>query len=155
MKTKLIVRRHEYEEPYHTQLEFIASNGSFYASTDIYCGVQQIREIGEGLRQFPRKVGDEYRFEYGSEDPKDRYYRYFHLRAYTTDNVGHCAIQIKVNQNTIEPYEGQSTFSIRADAAQINRLGDLFLKLSELKELEFHWSPTEAEMFDVHQRVND
>lgn len=148
MKSLLVVRRYLYEEPHHTQLELVVSNGNFSGSTDIYCSVDDLSEIGKALRYFPAKVGDEYRYEYGSENPKERCYRYFLLRAYTTDSVGHCAIQFVINQNTVEPYEGVCRFSIVADAAAINRLGLLFEKFSELQNLEFKWTPDESEQFE-------
>ena len=152
MKSHLTIRRYEYEEPYHTQLEIVVSNGLFSGSTDIYLGVEQIAEIGESLKKFPTDINDEYCFEHGSEKPEDRYYRYFMIRAYITDSLGHCAIQFHINQNTLEPGDGLCKFSIGSDAAAINRLGNLFLTFSELRHLEFYWSPTEEELFEHHQR---
>jgi hypothetical protein len=147
MKNSLIiVRRYPYEEPYDIHLEFVASNGYFGGSTDIYCNVDNLKEIGKALREFPARVGDEYRFEYGSENPERRFYRYFLLRAYTTDLVGHCAVQVIMNQNSPQPNEGVCHLSIKAEAAAINRLGLLFERFSELRHLEFRWSQTEAEL---------
>jgi hypothetical protein len=151
MKPLLIVRRYEYEEPYHTQLEFVVSNGLFCGSTDIYCNVAKIKEIGSNLKRFPQKFGDEYRYEYGSENVADRFYRYFLMRAYTKNTFARCAIQFKINLNTEEPNEGLCIFSILADTAQINKLGDLFVTFSELKHMEFHWSPTSCEMYEKRQ----
>ena len=125
-KPFLNVKRHPYEEPFHTQIEISASNGAFAGSTDIYCNVADLADIGNGLMNFPKSVGDEYRYVYGSEEPSRRCYRYFLLRAYTTDLAGHCALQIKMNSNTSEPYEGLCEFLIKAKAAAINRLGALF-----------------------------
>lgn len=152
MKPQVIVRRYAYEEPYQLHLEFVVSNGGFRGAADIYCGVEELKEMGRALRRFPAKVGDEYRFEYGSEKPEDRFYRYFLMRAYTTDAVGHCAIQFVINLNSVEPNEGACRFSLRAEAASINRLGVLFEKFSELRHLEFRWSPDEAQLFEDHQR---
>jgi hypothetical protein len=151
MKPLLIVRRYPYEEPYHTQLEFVVSKGNFAGGTDIYCNVEDLKETGKALQNFPAQIGDEYRYEYGSENPEDRCYRYFLMRAYTTDGVGHCAVQFVINQNSVEPDEGVCRFSISADAASINRLGILFEKFHELRHLEFHWSPDEAELFEDYQ----
>src|SRR3954463_16018943 len=121
MSSYLVVRRHPYEEPFHTQLEFSASNGLFSGTTDIYCNVDDLKEIGERLKNFPTQAGDEFRYEYGAEDPAQRVYRYFLLRAYTIDRAGHCALQMKINNHASEPYEGACTFSIKAEAAAINR----------------------------------
>jgi hypothetical protein len=152
MRPLIIVRRYPYEEPDHVHLEFVVSNGSFGGATDIYCGVEELKEIGRALQNFPAKVGDEYRYEYGSEKPEDRFYRYFLMRTYTTDAVGHCAIQFVINQNSDEPHEGVCRFSLRAEAASINRLGGLFEKFSELRHLEFVWSPDESQLFEDYQR---
>ena len=152
MKPLLIIRRYPYEEPYHLHLEFVVSNGSFSGATDIYCGVEELKEVGQALQKFPAKVGDEYRYEYGSEKPEDRFYRYFLIRAYTTDAVGHCALQFAINQNSDEPNEGMCRFSLWAEAASINRLGVLFEKFAELQHLELRWSPDEALLFEDYQR---
>lgn len=146
----LVVRRYPYEEPFHLQLEFSASNGLFSGTTDIYCNIEDLKEIGDRLQNFPVRVGDEVRYEHGSEDPTLRRYRYFMLRAYTTDSAGHCALQIKMNNNTREPHEGTCTFSIKAEAAAINRLGSLFLTLSRLEHLEFRWTREDQELFEYH-----
>jgi hypothetical protein len=127
-------------------LEFAVCNGTFSGSTDIYCGVEEMKELGKALQKFPATVGDDYRYEYGSAKPEDRFYRYFVLRAYTTDSVGHCAVQFIINQNFGEPDEGECRFSIKAEPASINLLGFLFEKFSELRHLEFRWSPDNVEM---------
>ena len=147
---RIIIRRFPYEEPYHAHLEFELDNGLFRAKTDIYCNVGDIAAIGKGLLEFPSRVGDEYCYRYGSEDPKDNFYRFFPLRAYTIDLVGHCALQFAMNTNTQEPDEGSFRFSIRADPAALNRLGELFLHFGQLKHLEFVWSPTEGELYEDH-----
>lgn len=140
-KAALIVRRFPYEEPYLLHLEFAASNGDFCGVTDIYCDAQELGSMGLALKQFPTKIDDEYLFEYGSKNPKDNCYRYFAMRAYTIDTVGHSAIQFEIHNNQSEPSEGICKFSLRADVASINRLGDEFARFSQLKDLEFVWSP--------------
>lgn len=148
---KIVVRRYEYEEPDCTQLEFFVSNGRFSAKVDIYCNAEDIKKIGNKLLEFPRKIGDEYCFTYGSEKSEDRVYRFFVMRAYTVDAVGHCAIQFKINLNEKEPLEGQSFFSLSTEAHAINRLGSLFIRFSELKHKEFHWSDKSDAMFAERQ----
>jgi hypothetical protein len=140
-KVEVIVRRFPYEEPFTLHIEFTASNGNFSGSTDIYCGPGDLEGIGSALRRFPLRIGDEFRFEYGSDNPKDRWYRYFVFRVYTIDGVGHSAIQFVMNNNSLEPFEGASRFSIRADVASINRLGEAFEKFAQLESQEFRWTP--------------
>ena len=149
----LIVRRLPYEEPYHTQLEIIASNGVFTGSTDIYCNVSDLSEIGGILQAFPKAIPDEYKYEYGSSDPAARFYRHFVFRAYTVGSWGKCALQVSINQNQSEPEEGICLFSIPAEPSSINRLGDLFVAFAKLQHLEFKWIPNsdENELYDQHQ----
>lgn len=148
---KIIVKRYEYEEPHYLHLDFRISNANFTSSIDIYSSPEELKKIGQELASFPKKIGDEYRYVYGSEDPADRFYRYFHIKAYTTDLRGHCAIQFKIQLNQAEPNEGQSLFSLVAEPAEINRLGKVFIEFSKLKHKEFHWSPATDEMFKERQ----
>ena len=126
-------------------MEFFISNDGFSGNTDFYCNAEDLKTIGLALQKFPAKIGDEYRYEVGSENPKDRCYVYFLMRVYTVDSVGHCAIQFAININAVEPHEGICRFSIKADAVSINRLGILFEKFSELEDFEFEWSPELSE----------
>jgi len=147
----IVVRRYPYEEPHHTQLEFIASNGLFAGATDIYCNVEDIARIGSALQSFPAHIGDQFVYEYGNDNPEARFYRHFVMRAYTTDSVGHCAIQIAMNLNNTEPNEGLCQFSIQAEPSAIARLGRLFIQFAELQHLELHWSPASGELHHAHQ----
>jgi hypothetical protein len=147
----LVVRRYPYEEPYHAQLEFTVSNGVFAGSTDIYCNVADIANIGHGLLAFPSKVGDEYVYEYGTEDPSARFYRHFVLRAYTIDGAGHCALQFAINLNQAEPKEGVCRFSMPVETSALNRLGKLFKVFAELQHLELQWSPASGTLYEHHQ----
>ncbi len=146
------LRRLPYEEPYHIQLEFFVSNGVFSACTDIYGNVDILAEIGNNLRKFPNKIGDEYRFEYGSEDPSVRFYRYFLIRAYTTGQRGYCNLQFVINQNKAEPDEGVCRFSISSiEPSALNRLGELFLRFSKLQHLELKWPLSDGNVYEQYQ----
>jgi hypothetical protein len=151
MENSIIVRRFPYEEPHNTQLEFIVSNERFCGRTDIYCNVEDLKEIGEALQNYSSKLGEEYRYEYGSENPEDRNYRYFLIRVYPTNGTGRCAIQFAINKNTEEPEEGICRFSIQTNLSSIKQLGILFEKFHQLKHLEFKWSPEGAELFKHYQ----
>lgn len=149
----IIVRRHLYEEPYNTQLEILVSNGSFAGGTDIYCNVSDLREIGKRLLEFPKFIGDEYVYEYGSSDSARRVYRHLILRAYTLDRSGHCALQIEMNLNRDEPEEGACRFSMKCEPNSLVRLGELFIAFERLEHLEFKWVPNTdiAELYEQHQ----
>jgi len=152
---KIIVRRRDYyEEPQDTHLEFYISNGRFSATVDIYCSVEDIKNIGNGLLDFPQKIGAEFLYTYGSEKPEDRFYRLFSMRAYTTDAKGHCALQFRINLNEKEPLEGQSVFSLPAEAHAINRLGKLLLHFSELRHKELQWSDKDEALLLEQQELS-
>ncbi len=150
MHPSLLIRRLPYEEPYHTQLEFIVSNGLLAVKVDIYCSVRDIADIGNALVTFPKEIGDQYVYEYGSEDPAAKFYRHLRLRAYTVGSVGHCALQFTVNLNQPQPDEGTTQFSLKADPAEINRLGELLVTFSQLKHLELQWSPRESCLLEAY-----
>lgn len=150
-KPSVIVRRNPYEEPYHLHVELFVSNGRFSCAGDMYLAADDLEEIGRGLSDFPSKVPDEYIFEYGSEDPTDRFYRYFRLRAYTVGRRGQCAVEFRMNLNEKPPAQGIAEFSIELESAQLNRLGSLFERFRRLEHLEFKWTEVDDEMFLQHQ----
>jgi hypothetical protein len=150
-KAYLHIRRLPYEEPYHTQLAIEASNGIFSGATDIYVGVHELVEIGKALKTFPARIGDEYTFRYGSEEPAANFYRFFMLRAYTVGSRGDCGLQIIMNMNQREPGEGICKFSIRSEPAAVNRLGSALEIFGELRHLELRWAPTESGLFKAYQ----
>jgi hypothetical protein len=146
----LIIRRHPYEEPHHTQLEIIASNGRFSGAIDFYCNVQDIQLIGHELKRFPEKIGSDYYYRYGSKDSAGSAYRYFVLKAYTTNSCGHCALKFEFDLFEQDPNEGKSIFSIPTLPASLSRLGDLMVTFSELKHLELWWDGRNGELRDIH-----
>jgi len=143
---RIVAQRFPYEEPYHTELSIAASNGRYSGHIQIYCGVDAIQEIGQALAAFPRKVPDEYIFECGSENPNERWAYYLKLRAYTLGLRGQPALQVQMNLNGDAPNDGRCSFSIAdVEAAQISRLGRLFLRLHSHASGYFLWTPAEEE----------
>jgi hypothetical protein len=67
--------------------------------------------IGAKLSRFPKKIGDEYIYEIGSSKPEDNFAYHFILRVFTTDSIGHCALQITINNNDKRQYANACTFS--------------------------------------------
>ena len=134
------IKRFPYEEPYHVNLHFSAYNGTFKGFLEYYCAASELKDIGEALCAFPRRVPDAYSYEIGSTKPEDNFAYYFALHAYTTDNLGHCAIQVVIDNNENRPYEGACRFSIQAEPAALNRLGGLLTEFAELKHHELDWT---------------
>lgn len=146
------IQRFPYEEPYHVQLNLSAENGRFSGGLDFYTGVPCLKQFAANLQDFPKHIGDEVEFKYGSPRKEDRMYRHLVIRAYTIGSVGRCAIQFTFNNHEDEPNEGCVIFSILADAAAVNRLGKLLEKFSELQHLELFWSPHEDALYTELQQ---
>jgi hypothetical protein len=134
------LKRYPYEEPHILNLVFTASNGTFEGDLEYYCNAEDLVEIGEALRSFPRKMPDEYSYELGSLRAEDRCAYYFALRAYTTDKSGHCALQVVIDNRRDRPNEGACRFSIKAEPSSVNRLGHLLLTFSKLEHHALTWS---------------
>ena len=109
-------------------------------------------KMGGRLSAFPESIGDTYAYELGSPRLEDRFAFYFALRACTLDSAGHCALQLTMNNNRQQPEAGSCSFSIRAEAAAINRLGRLLKTFGELQHTALHWSDTAGEHTKHHTK---
>ena len=144
MDAGIRVVRTPYEEPYHAHITIFASNGSFSGETDLYCGVDDLMEIGQALARFPTKVPDEYEFIYGSANPADRFYRFLRVRARTVDLSGHCALHFEFDLNQEEPNEGRASFSLVVEPWALEALGRQFQELHGDSSGQFEWSPDQG-----------
>ncbi len=140
----LSLQRFEYEEPYHTEIHLRSSNGLFTGCLEYYCNVNELDDIGKKLKSFPSNFSDKIVYELGSEDPKERCAYYFRLHVSVIDRSGHCAVQIRINRNSSVPNNGLADFTIKANPADLNNLGELFLRLSKFEIREFTWRPTQG-----------
>lgn len=152
----LVIRmlpRSPYDEPYPVHLELAVSNGTFAGAADMHRDPEELRAFGQALRRFPARVPDEVVDQYGSDDPADRFYRLVRLRAYTVSGAGHCALQVAIDLNRDAPDEGVCRFSIPAEAAAINRLGELLVRFAELRHAELRWTPAPdgCGLFEEHE----
>jgi hypothetical protein len=146
MKPYIKITRETYEEPHHLNLIIEASNGRTSGKLEYYCNASDLVEISKALINFPSQTPGEYLYELGSEKPDDRFAFYFKLNTYTIDSVGHCAVQLKMNNNSDCPNAEMSEFSILADAADINRLGELIKKFSQLEHTSLIWNIKDGEL---------
>jgi hypothetical protein len=146
---RIAIRRHPYEEPELTRLEWFITNGIFTGSIDIFCSPDEIRKIGEALNRFPEGSGGQYLYEYDSEDPNAN--RYFVLRAYTTNKPGQCALQFILDNYRDEPGEGKCQFSIRADADSIQGFGEMLVRFADLQHFQLVWTPLSGSLHETHK----
>jgi hypothetical protein len=65
---------------------------------------------------------------------------YFRFRVFAVNSVGHCAIQLRLNNNETLPHRELAEFCIRdVEPAQLNRLAQLLKQFAELKHEVLEW----------------
>jgi hypothetical protein len=144
MSNYIRIERIPYEEPYHVQLVWSASNGNVSARFEYYDNAGSLNEIAKHLELFPRHKDDVFLFEIGSEKTEDRFAYYFRFRVFTTDSRGGSAIQIRFSNNNELPDREIVEFCIRTESASLNRLGKLLREFAKLRQEYLAWSESEA-----------
>ena len=86
------------------------------------------------------------RWEIGSENPGDRYFR---LGLFMVDSVGHCAIELRFNNNEALPQREISEFCIQAEPSEINRLGQLLREFAQLRHCALVWSVSDGALYET------
>lgn len=132
--------RHPYEEPHHLNLHIAASNGHITGELEYYCNASDLTELGQQLMDFSGKRSDRVVYELGSEMPEDRYAYFLSLTIEPIDVVGHCALIIRFNNNQSVPAREVSEFCIKAEVADINRLGKLLIEFGHLNHRTLEWN---------------
>lgn len=153
MGTYISIERVTYEEPYHLNLIMWASNGRVTGGLEFYVNAREILEWAVAMERFPLHAQSVELWEIGSEYPEDRFSVYFRMRLFTVDGLGHCALQFRFNNNEALPDREISEFCIPAEAAQINRLGQLLRGFAELKHLVLHWSPSGGGLYESREEA--
>ena len=83
------------------------------------------RNFGRELIDFPRHADERVTLDASRYDPfRDSLF----LEAYCYDPQGHTALRVVVGNNQDAPYGYKLDFSIPAEAASLNQLGQLFLR---------------------------
>jgi len=149
MKPFIRITRIPYEEPYHVHLVLEASNGESLGVLEYYDSANVFKDWADALENFPPHSSAAFLHELGSEQVEDRVAHYFRFHVFTTDRLGHCAIQLRMNNNAELPYRSVSEFCICAEAADINRLGQLCRKFATLKDEVLYWGLTEGELYET------
>ncbi|HEX3656343.1 MAG TPA: hypothetical protein VHV55_11075 [Pirellulales bacterium] len=137
--TGISITRYPYEEPYHLNLRIKASNGRTCGELEYYCNVSGLKEFGKQLADFHGGRGEEVNYELGSEAPQDRFAFYLNLAAKAVDSSGHSALFICFNNNAAGADREVSRFAIKANPADINRLGALLSGFADLQHRRLDW----------------
>lgn len=147
MNPSIRITRLPYEEPYHVNLVLDVSNGQRSWELEIYDNAESLVSLAENLKVFPRHRDDVFLWELGSEYPEDRWAYYFRFRVFVIDGAGHSAIQIRFNNNKNLPEREVVEFCIKAEPAQINRLGQLCEEFAKLKHELLVWEGNDGSLF--------
>jgi hypothetical protein len=101
--------------------EVTASNREYLVRQQFYAYLDDIQEFGNVLKDFPLTTKDEVRFSIGARDPAQAHWLL--LKAYIYDSTGHAGLLFECCDNTIDPWRQEARFTIRCEAASLNRLG--------------------------------
>ena len=99
------------------QFEIEATNGVTTTSVEFYGCQDEFKEFANKLCSFPESIDTEVKYEHPTT------YAYLLLRVFCYEKNGHTAIQIKMDNDRIEPYKSYSEFYILTVPASINQLG--------------------------------
>ena len=127
--------RQPYEEPYHINLIFEASNGENVGQLEIYDNTDKLKEIAEALEDFPFNGVKHFIWELGSERPKSNFAFYFKFEFSLLNHSNDCVIGFRMNNNK----NYVSEFNIQCCPAELNKLGRLFREFSKLEKETLTW----------------
>ena len=147
MTPSIKIIRYPYEEPYHLNLVMDATNGRLRGRLEFYCNASDLLELAKELEVFPRHASAVYLWELGSEKDEDRFAHYFRFRLFTTDSVGHCAIQLRLNNNRNLPEREISEFCIEVEPSELKKFGEPVRKFSKLEHEVLYWEPSGGDLF--------
>jgi hypothetical protein len=139
------ITRYPYEEPYHLNLRIAASNGRIDGDLEYYCNANDLGVLGKKLASFAGREAVTY--ELGSEKPEDRFAFYLSLQVMALDSRGHCAVVLRLSNNGAAPDREVSEFAIKADVADVNRLGRLFEEFGRLGHRVLDWRVQHGRLF--------
>lgn len=143
----LKIARHPYEEPHHLNLWISASNGRLESSLEYYCNAEDLGDLGKKLSGFSGKRSEEVVYDLGSERPEDNFAFFFSMRAKALDSLGHCALRVRMSNNRADPETEVSEFFIKADVADLNRLGQLLQEFGQLRHRVLDWRVQDGMLF--------
>ncbi len=140
MQSFLNITRHPYEEPWHVNLVVSAGNESIQGEWEIYANASDLKDAAISLTGFPKTDNDSFSWELGSENEQDRFAFYFRLRVFQFSSSGHCAIELRFNNNQKPPDQQIVEFCIKAYPADLDRLGTMLDSFSRLEEQTMEWN---------------
>jgi hypothetical protein len=139
MTPRIRIARIPYEDQYHLRLVMLAGSARQHAEIEFYVSSKDLLAWAEHLEVFPRHKSDVFLWERGSERSEDGFAYYIRFRVFIFDGSGHCAVQLRFNNNQDLPDREIAEFCITAEPSQINRLGRLCREFAALKHEVLDW----------------
>lgn len=106
-----------------TTFDIVISQGTVQTHVCFWGETSLFQQFGQELTAFPKSISDGVEIEIG-QIGLGSYQNYLLLRAYCYDANGHSALKIVTHNNEAEPQTQRIEFSIPAEAAALNRLGN-------------------------------
>ena len=140
MTSFLKIVRHPYEEPHHVNLVVSAGNGTTQGALEIYAKASDLNDAAAAISGFPKNDNDEFVWELGSEDERERFAFYFRLRVFPLSATGRCAVELRFNNNQRPPDRQVVEFCITAYPADLDRLGGVLKTFSRFEGSMLEWT---------------
>jgi hypothetical protein len=147
------ISRTPYEEPYHLRLRITASNGRLCGELEYYCSADDLLTLGAEMRAYSGNREREIAYQLGSEKPEERFAFSLSLRVRAIDSRGDCRVIVRLNNNESSPDTEVTEFSIPAEVADVNRLGELLAGFGELRHRLLIWRVTSGELMEDDQQA--
>lgn len=122
-----------------SDIQYVIKLSSDLCSTtlDFYSHANIFKAFGTSLTHFPKNVNDVVVFQLGEDDK--RYSEYLNLKAFCYDDIGHSVLRVVADNNAKGAIGFRTEFSIFAEAASLNVLGEKLEKWNPELEKEFYW----------------
>lgn len=146
MEKSIKIIRKPYEEPYHINLIFKATNGESVGQLEFYDNADRLKKLADILEDFPFKDEKKYLWELGSEKPEDRFAFYFKCEFLLIEHTSECLVAIRLNNNEDGIEKSISEFNIQCKPAELNKLGKLFREFSKLEKETLIWKGLDGDV---------
>ena len=116
-----------YKDVHLIEVRISGWNGAFGGVSDVYLGLDQLKETPAAIRGFPRNLGDVREIMLGSESPGHR----VNMRFYCVDSSGHASVDSIIESTSGAKGKIQSaTLSLPVEASAVDAFVEDLQRLS-------------------------
>ncbi|MGI9527458.1 MAG: hypothetical protein ACR2MS_10150 [Weeksellaceae bacterium] len=112
-------------------------NGICSVKIEVYGYDDDFQNFAKELIEFPQKITDEVKLEFGEKDHKWAFY--LMIKAYCYLNNGQSALEINAWNNGYLQTEFNTKFTLKSEPASLNRLGVLLKNWNPHNYENFEW----------------